>query len=72
MRDHVHCHKSRLPKLKCGDAGIDDQKTDCGPEYKRTLINAKLKTEKRDKKTEPTWRNPLRSSMDCNAIEAEK
>jgi hypothetical protein len=71
MRDHVHCHKSRLPKLQCGGAGNDDQKTDGGTEYKQVLINAKLRTGKRGQKTELTERSPLRRrefALDCSAI----
>jgi hypothetical protein len=44
---------------------------DGGTLYKQILLDAKLKTRKRGKKTELTGRSPLRrgrSALDCSAI----
>jgi hypothetical protein len=50
---------------------VDDQKAGGGTVYKRSLINAKLKTGKIRQETELTGRSPLRrrkSALDCSAI----
>jgi hypothetical protein len=52
----------------------DDQETDGGIVYKRTLRSVKLTTGKKGKKTELTGKGPLRrrrSSLDCSATEEE-
>ena len=55
----------------CVKVQKDNQKTDGGAMYEQILINAKLKTRKRGKKTELTGKSPVRrqrTALDCSAI----
>jgi hypothetical protein len=40
--------------------------------YKQILTNAKLQTGKRGQKTKLSGRSPIRSALDCSAIDEKK